>query len=97
MKTPVGAIVLILISSFVGSFGAVFLKLGAERMTGSHPKLIQELLAGAGDLFIFTFVRIFYYGGRAGRLNSALSHGLARLHMDTGLGAHLLQGTVYGW
>jgi hypothetical protein len=32
MRTPVSSIVLILVSSFIGSFGAVFLKLGAEYM-----------------------------------------------------------------
>jgi multidrug transporter EmrE-like cation transporter len=32
MRTPITSIVLVLASSFIGSFGAVFLKLGAEHM-----------------------------------------------------------------
>ena len=32
MRTPLSSILLILTSSFIGSFGAVFLKLGAEYM-----------------------------------------------------------------
>jgi drug/metabolite transporter (DMT)-like permease len=34
MKTPMSSIILVLFSSFVGSFGAVFHKLGAEKMGG---------------------------------------------------------------
>ena len=48
MNTPLSSIVLILFSSFIGSFGAVFLKLGAEYMRPGvkgfvpHPAFQQD-------------------------------------------------------
>ena len=46
-STPVSSIVLVLIASFIGSFGAVFLKLGSRHLKkGIHGALNWELAAG---------------------------------------------------
>ena len=36
MHTPLSSIILVLFGSFIGSFGAVFLKMGAEHMQGGQ-------------------------------------------------------------
>jgi drug/metabolite transporter (DMT)-like permease len=59
MKTPVGAIVLILISSFVGSFGAVFLKLGAERMTGGILTMVKNYWLALG-ICLYLLSSVFF-------------------------------------
>ena len=46
--TPVSSMVLVLFASVVGSFGAVFLKLGAVRLTGVLSLLNWRLLLGVG-------------------------------------------------
>ena len=56
------AIVLILVSSFIGSFGAVFLKLGAEHMKGGIGRLLSNywLLVG---IVLYLFSSVFYMMG----------------------------------
>lgn len=47
MRTPVSSIVLVLFASVIGSFGAVFLKLGAERLRyGLRHALNAKLITG---------------------------------------------------
>ena len=62
MKTPLSSIVLILLSSFIGSFGAVFLKLGAEHMTGSLKRLLNNYWLMVG-VFMYLLSSVFYMMG----------------------------------
>jgi multidrug transporter EmrE-like cation transporter len=49
MKTPVSSILLILLASFISSFGAVFLKLGSAHLSrGIRGALNWQLAAGIG-------------------------------------------------
>lgn len=56
------AVLLILVSSFIGSFGAVFLKLGAEHMTGGIGRLLSNywLLVG---VVLYLLSSVFYMMG----------------------------------
>ncbi len=56
------AIFFILLSSFIGSFGAVFLKLGAEHMTGGLARLLSNywLLVG---IVLYLMSSVFYMMG----------------------------------
>ena len=66
--TPPQSIVLILASSFVGSFGAVFLKLGAEHMKpGVKGFLTNYRLAGGIALYLLSSV-FFVMGVAQGEL-----------------------------
>jgi uncharacterized membrane protein len=57
--TPPGSIVLILMSSFIGSFGTVFLKLGAEHMSGGLARLIRNYWLAIG-IGLYLFSSVFY-------------------------------------
>ena len=48
MHTSNTAIVFVLVASFIGSFGAVFLKLGAEHMTGGLARLFTNYWLATG-------------------------------------------------
>lgn len=49
MTTPLSSILLVLLASFIGSFGAVFLKLGAAHLSrGIRGVLNWQLAAGIG-------------------------------------------------
>lgn len=66
--TPLSSIILILFSSFVGSFGAVFLKLGAEYMRpGIQGFLSNYRLAFGVALYLFSSV-FFVMGVAQGEL-----------------------------
>lgn len=56
------AVLLILVSSFIGSFGAVFLKLGAEHMKGGIGRLLSNywLLVG---VVLYLLSSVFYMMG----------------------------------
>ena len=56
------AVLFILLSSFVGSFGAVFLKLGAEHMTGGFKKLFSNYWLATGIL-LYLMSSVFYMMG----------------------------------
>ncbi len=56
------AVLFILLSSFVGSFGAVFLKLGAEHMTGGLKKLFSNYWLATGIL-LYLMSSVFYMMG----------------------------------
>lgn len=55
MKTPVESILLVLFASFIGSFGAVLLKAGANRLEFTLRGLITNYrLAGGISFFVFS-------------------------------------------
>ncbi|MBV9611536.1 MAG: EamA family transporter [Acidobacteriaceae bacterium] len=62
MKTPVSSIVLVLFGSFIGSFGAVFLKLGAEHLRGSLARLFTNYWLGVG-VVLYLLSSVFYMMG----------------------------------
>ena len=62
MKTPLSSILLVLVGSFFGSFGAVFLKLGAEHMKGSIARLLTNYWLAIGIAF-YLLSSVFYMMG----------------------------------
>jgi undecaprenyl phosphate-alpha-L-ara4N flippase subunit ArnE len=62
MKTPLSSILLVLVSSFLGSFGAVFLKLGAEHLKGSIARLLTNYWLACGICF-YLLSSVFYMMG----------------------------------
>jgi drug/metabolite transporter (DMT)-like permease len=62
MKTPISSIVLVLFSSFVGSFGAVGLKMGAERLGGGLAKLLTNYWLALG-ISLYLISSVFYMMG----------------------------------
>lgn len=62
MKTPASSIVLVLVGSFIGSFGAVFLKLGAEHMQGSIARLVTNYWLAIG-VVLYLLSSVFYIMG----------------------------------
>jgi len=62
MKTPVSSILLVLVGSFLGSFGAVFLKLGAEHIKGSLARIFSNYWLGIGICF-YLLSSVFYMMG----------------------------------
>jgi len=64
MKTPLSSIILVLFSSFIGSFGAVFLKIGAEHMKGSLARLFTNYWLGVG-VVLYLLSSVFYMMGIA--------------------------------
>ena len=60
--TPFSSILLILVSSFIGSFGAVFLKLGAEHMGGGLGRLLRNYWLGI-DIGLYLLSSVFYAMG----------------------------------
>jgi undecaprenyl phosphate-alpha-L-ara4N flippase subunit ArnE len=59
MKTPVSSMLLVLLSSFIGSFGAVFLKSGAKRLHHGLKYLILNLHLALG-VVLFLASSVFY-------------------------------------
>lgn len=64
IATPISSIVFVLLSSFIGSFGAVFLKLGAEHMQGGLARLIRNYWLGIG-IGLYLLGSVFYAMGVA--------------------------------
>lgn len=64
MKTPMSSIILVLFSSFIGSFGAVGLKLGAERLGGGLAKMLTNYWLATG-IALYLFSSVFYMMGIA--------------------------------
>ncbi|HEX4166188.1 MAG TPA: EamA family transporter [Bryobacteraceae bacterium] len=60
--TPTSSILLVLVSSFFGSFGAVFLKLGAEHMKGSIFRVLTNYWLATGVVF-YLMSSVFYMMG----------------------------------
>lgn len=59
MNTPIDAILLVLFASFVGSFGGVFLKLGAGRINRNPMSFILNWRLAAG-VAVYLFSTVFY-------------------------------------
>jgi undecaprenyl phosphate-alpha-L-ara4N flippase subunit ArnE len=59
MKTPISSMLLVLFASFVGSFGAVFLKWGAGRISRNLKTLILNWRLAAG-VALYLFSTVFY-------------------------------------
>lgn len=69
MKTPLSSIAFVLSASFIGSFGAVFLKSGAGRLHRElHTLLLNWRLAAGVALYLLSFV-FYYLGVREGELS----------------------------
>jgi len=62
MHTPLSSIILVLFGSFIGSFGAVFLKMGAEHMNGSLARLLTNYWLATGVL-LYLLSSVFYMMG----------------------------------
>ena len=62
--TPLSSIILVLFASFVGSFGAVFLKLGAEHMKGQLARLFTNYWLASG-IVLYLLSSVFYMMGVA--------------------------------
>jgi drug/metabolite transporter (DMT)-like permease len=64
MHTPLSSIILVLFGSFIGSFGAVFLKLGAEHMRGSLSRILNNYWLAIG-ITLYLLSSVFYIMGVA--------------------------------
>jgi drug/metabolite transporter (DMT)-like permease len=64
MKTPLSSIILVLFGSFIGSFGAVFLKIGAEHLHGSFRRILTNYWLATGIL-LYLLSSVFYMMGVA--------------------------------
>lgn len=62
--TPLSSIVLVLFGSFIGSFGAVFLKIGAEHMKGSLIRMLSNYWLATG-VVLYLMSSVFYMMGVA--------------------------------
>jgi drug/metabolite transporter (DMT)-like permease len=60
--TPASSVILVAVSSFIGSFGAVFLKMGAEHMKGGFATLLKNHWLGIG-IALYLFSSVFYAMG----------------------------------
>ncbi|MGH9719331.1 MAG: EamA family transporter [Bryobacteraceae bacterium] len=67
MKTPVSSMLLVLVASFVGSFGAVFLKSGSAKMRQRLRNIFNLRLAAGVGMYLLSSV--FFIGAiREGEL-----------------------------
>jgi multidrug transporter EmrE-like cation transporter len=64
MNTPLSSILLILTSSFIGSFGAVFLKLGAEHMKPGFKGIVTNYRLAFG-IALYLLSSVFFVMGVA--------------------------------
>ena len=63
--TPVSSMALVLLASFIGSFGAVFLKSGSEKLKGGWRHIVNARLMTGIALFVissFAFVQGIRHG-----------------------------------
>jgi undecaprenyl phosphate-alpha-L-ara4N flippase subunit ArnE len=68
LTTPLSSIALVLVASFIGSFGAVFLKSGAVRTNSVRSLLVNPRLALGVGLFLLSTV-FYLMGIRHGELS----------------------------
>lgn len=69
MATPISSMAWVSLGSFIGSFGAAFLKAGATRLQFSVPSLLRNWRLALG-VFFFCFSSIFFVLGlREGELS----------------------------
>ncbi|HWR53921.1 MAG TPA: EamA family transporter [Bryobacteraceae bacterium] len=69
MKTPIESMLLVLLGSFIGSFGAVFLKAGAGKLNRGLKYLILNARLALGVLFFVGSSYFFVLGVRNGELS----------------------------
>ena len=62
MNTPLSSIILVVIASFIGSFGAVFLKAGSQKIRSGLRYLVLNAKLGAG-VVLFLGSSVFYVLG----------------------------------
>ncbi len=68
MKTPPSSMALVLVASFIGSFGAVCLKSGSERLTRSWASWLFNHWLAAGVMLFLLSSYFFVLGVRVGEL-----------------------------
>jgi multidrug transporter EmrE-like cation transporter len=68
VNTPASSIALVLSASFIGSFGAVFLKAGADRLKRSFRDILSNWQLLAGITFYFLSFIVYTLGIRQGEL-----------------------------
>ncbi len=68
MKTPFSSMALVLIGSFIGSFGAVLLKFGANKLKGGWLGMIKSWQIAAGTAAYLLSSVFFVLGVRRGEL-----------------------------
>lgn len=68
MKTPLSSILLVVVASFIGSFGAVFLKAGADKLERSLVGLLLNWRLSAGIAFYLASFVIYTVALRNGEL-----------------------------
>ena len=69
MTTPLHSILLVFLASFIGSFGAVFLKFGAGRLHRDLKTVLYNWRLALGvALYLLSFV-FYYLGVREGELS----------------------------
>jgi multidrug transporter EmrE-like cation transporter len=68
MKTPISSMLLVLLGSFIGSFGAVFLKRGAGRLHFAWKSLFLNWSLAAGVAMYLLSSFFFVLGLRKGEL-----------------------------
>lgn len=69
MNTPLSSILLVFAASFIGSFGAVFLKMGAGRLHREISSLLLNWRLATGvALYLLSFV-FYFLGLREGELS----------------------------
>ncbi len=69
MATPVSSMILVSVGSFIGSFGAVFLKAGATRLERNIRSLLRNWQLAAGVGFFLLSSIFFVLGLRQGELS----------------------------
>jgi multidrug transporter EmrE-like cation transporter len=69
MKTPVSSMLLVFLASFIGSFGAVFLKSGAGRLHRHLGTLIRNWRLALGVALFLLSSFFFILGVRRGELS----------------------------
>jgi len=69
MKTPVSSMLLVFVASFIGSFGAVFLKSGAGRLHRDLKLLVRNWRLAIGVAFFLLSSFFFILGVRNGELS----------------------------
>ena len=69
MKTPFSSMVLVSVGSFIGSFGAVFLKIGAARLRGSLVHFVLNPGLAAGAFMYLLSTCFFIVGVKNGQLS----------------------------
>ena len=67
-STPISSMLWVLLASFIGSFGAVFLKLGSAKLHGGFWKIFNLQLAAGVVLFVGSSF-FFVMGIRHGQLS----------------------------